>query len=60
MEDANDAKREKPKYYVATEIDFVAEGISELREILENNDVESVRVIKGFEVYPKKKIVYSL
>lgn len=59
MSDTNEQKRERPKYYVVKEVEFCAESTADLREFLENNDDESVRVIKGFEVFPKKKTVYS-
>jgi hypothetical protein len=54
-----EAKREKPKYFVVIAVDFCAENTTDLREFLENNDDESLRVIKGFEIFPKKKTVYS-
>lgn len=59
MSDTNEQKRERPKYYVVKAVEFCAESTSDLREFLENNDDETLRVIKGFEVFPKKKTVYS-
>lgn len=59
MHEENEVKREKPKYYLVKEVEFVVEGLAELRENLEENDIANVRVIKGFEVFPKKKTVYS-
>lgn len=52
-------KREKAKFFVVKEVEFVAESIADLREFLENAEDDSVRVIKGMEVFPKKKTVYS-
>lgn len=52
-------KREKAKFFVVKEVKFVAESIADLREFLENAEDDSVRVIKGMEVFPKKKTVYS-
>ena len=59
MHEQNELKREKPKFFVVKEVEFCAENNGELREFLENNETDTYRIIKGFEVFPKKKTVYS-
>jgi hypothetical protein len=51
--------RAKSKFYIA-QVVHVAESQKDLREYLEENDdaVKSNRIVKGFEVVPKRKVAY--
>lgn len=50
----------RSKYYVV-DVKFVAESLKELREFLENNDdiADSSRIVKGSEMIPKRKSIYT-
>jgi hypothetical protein len=54
------AKRERSKFYLA-EIKFVAQNQRELREYLEENDnmKQDFRIVKGAEIFPKRKTTYT-
>lgn len=54
------AKRERSKFYLA-EVKFVAQNQRELREYLEENDrlITDFRIIKGAEIFPKRKTIYT-
>jgi hypothetical protein len=51
--------RAKSKYFIV-QVTYVAENQKELREYLEENDdvVKSHRIVKGFEILPKRKVAY--
>jgi hypothetical protein len=52
-----------PQYYreIRTEEGIKRDysAIPEIEEFLENNETDTYRIIKGFEIFPKKKTVYS-
>lgn len=57
--EAKKEKREKQKFFV-TKVETIFESQKELREWLETNEetAKNYRIIKGFEILPKKKVAY--
>lgn len=53
-------KREKQKFFIVSVVESICESQKELREWLEKNEetAKTVRIIKGSEIIPKKKVAY--
>jgi hypothetical protein len=51
--------RQKSKFFIV-QVVHVSESQKDLREYLEENDdvVKSHRIVKGFEILPKRKVAY--
>lgn len=54
-----EARKEPVKYFVVSNISFVAASRRELREYLNANDPYGVYVLRGNETVMKKRTVYS-
>jgi hypothetical protein len=58
--EAKKEKREKQKFFVVSAIEAVCESQKELRDWLEKNEeaAKTVRIVRGSEIIPKKRVAY--
>ncbi len=58
--EAKREKRERSKFYAIRTVEAVFESQKELRDWLEKNEetAKEVRLVKGNEIMPKKKVAY--
>jgi DNA-binding transcriptional regulator GbsR (MarR family) len=58
-QEAKRERREKQKFFVV-KVETIFESQKELREWLEKNEetAKDYRIVKGFEILPKKKVAY--
>jgi Mg2+/Co2+ transporter CorB len=58
--EAKKEKRERQKFFIVSAIECVCETQKELREWLEKNEetAKTVRIVKGSEIVPKKKVAF--
>jgi len=54
-----EARKEPVKYFVVSNISFVASSRKELREYLNATDPDGIYVLRGNETIMKKRTVYS-
>lgn len=58
--EAKREKRERQKFFIVSAVETVCETQKELRDWLEKNEeaAKSVRIVKGSEIVPKKKVAF--